>query len=416
MSRRNTRIGPKPRGNVDGLYEGNAAQGEYGKRFHRLFVVESDDIADGVVGSNALVQPMPKGDYEWRRMREDKDGNLYVLLSKKEAAAWERAGHRSERHSKYGRRNSGAGVNFAAFSEAKAHVLALTPPKRNGRRRNGSMPTNFVILGMIARMRPIRESYFKSPFQVQAVQQLIEERLVSRWLGRDGGYDLIPTRAGLDALGRRNPRRRNGGKITDSAKSWRNAAGTEDYAAVYKRWHWGVGHDEVVEWADRDLPKTPLIEIGRLWELHIRLFPSGKEKVIEVGDRDKNASYLAFDPKHPHQRMYLLVSKAVQQDAKQLFWDRSAQKPQLLAAVAKAVGSRHAKGGYPQVKVKVVGRLQNVVYRTHKKGDDDHLRGSSYIHAMGEDGGVQPNLAVDAKGRLWIAGGSYICPTPGITD
>jgi hypothetical protein len=33
---------------------------------------------------------------------------------------------------------------------------------------------------------------------------------------------------------------------------------------------------------------------------------------------------------------------------------------------------------------------------------------------MGEEGGIEPVLAVSADGNLWIAGGSYTCPTEGI--
>ena len=35
---------------------------------------------------------------------------------------------------------------------------------------------------------------------------------------------------------------------------------------------------------------------------------------------------------------------------------------------------------------------------------------------MGEEGGVPPILCVSSDGRFWLAGGSYTCPSPGITN
>jgi len=216
----------------------------------------------------------------------------------------------------------------------------------------------------------------------------------------------------------RNPRRRNGAKITDKAASWRGAKSESDYADVYKRWHWGIAHDEVIQFDDPDLPKGALIEIGRLWELHVKM-PNGSPKVIEIGHAHKNACFVAFDPAHKDQRMYLLLSPAVRKQAKATLWDGNRQPVKSLPAFARSIHgtkARHATGGYPNVKVKLVGALTDIVYRTHKKGDDDGMRGSSYIHALGEETKLLPALAVDAKGRLWIASGNYECPTPGITD
>jgi hypothetical protein len=53
-----------------------------------------------------------------------------------------------------------------------------------------------------------------------------------------------------------------------------------------------------------------------------------------------------------------------------------------------------------------------VVYFTQKKDDGP----SYYIHRMGEMTCYFPLLCCDAKGRLWICGGNYTSPTPGITD
>jgi hypothetical protein len=69
--------------------------------------------------------------------------------------------------------------------------------------------------------------------------------------------------------------------------------------------------------------------------------------------------------------------------------------------------------------VKPIGVLTGVVYKTAKAGDQDAAGvGSFYIHKMAEVGSesVFPVLSVDQIGRFWLAGGSYTCPTPGITD
>jgi hypothetical protein len=67
--------------------------------------------------------------------------------------------------------------------------------------------------------------------------------------------------------------------------------------------------------------------------------------------------------------------------------------------------------------VKPIGILTGLVYYTHKKGDENPGNPRSYyIHKMGEMSKFYPILAGDAQGRLWLAGGNYSCPSPGITD
>lgn len=205
-------------------------------------------------------------------------------------------------------------------------------------------------------------------------------------------------------------RRRN--PVTDDPKSWLRAKSSADLGAIYKRWHWGVGHDEEIEWHDPDMPDY-LVEIGRLWELHVVPL-RGAPCIIEIADAHKNASFAAFDPHHGDQRIYLLLPPAVRAVAARLP-EQMGGAPASLASIAHKVGGRHAADDYPNLRVTPLGVLTDLVYRTWKKGDDDATRGSSYIHAMGEDGGIPPALTVDATGRLWLAGGSYTCPTPGIT-
>lgn len=177
---------------------------------------------------------------------------------------------------------------------------------------------------------------------------------------------------------------------------------------VYKRWHWGEPATHIVE-ADPDLPPH-LVEIGLLMELHFVVLPGRKPVILAVEDGDINNNHVAFDADHKNQRIYLQLSESSKKSAKQL-WDRNGVTYPL-ASVAKAVGSKHAKGGYPVIEVQPLGKLTNIVYYTHKRGDGP----SGYIHEMGEEGGVPPVLCLSHDGRLWLAGGSYTCPSPGITN
>lgn len=176
---------------------------------------------------------------------------------------------------------------------------------------------------------------------------------------------------------------------------------------IYKRWHWGEPATHLVE-TDPDYPH--LVQIGLLMEMHIQLMPGRKPVIIAVEDGDVQNNHVGFDPLHRYQRIYLQLSPSSKKSALGL-WDRN-DVSYPIAQVAKATGSKHAKGGYPSIKVQPLGRLVNLVYYTHKRGDGP----SGYIHEMGEEGGVPPVLCVSDDGRLWLAGGSYTCPNPGITN
>lgn len=93
------------------------------------------------------------------------------------------------------------------------------------------------------------------------------------------------------------------------------------------------------------------------------------------------------------------------------YWTGSDWEELPLKSLAKEIGGKQVKG-YPNVEVRPIGILTAVVYACEKEGDGY----SFYIHKMGEESGLQPCLAVDEKGRLWIAGGNYTSPIPGITD
>ena len=189
---------------------------------------------------------------------------------------------------------------------------------------------------------------------------------------------------------------------------------TSNHRARYKNWHWGSECTRVVDWPDADYPKH-LIEIGRLAELHVKLGPRGGKRVLHVGPEHMDGTHLAFDPDHGKQRLYILAPEAVRRAARRNFWDPNATTD--LGTLARSIEGTHTQG-YPSIRVSPVGTLTHVTYLTEKEGDGV----SFYIHHLGEEDlahgadARQPMLAVDARGRFWIAGGAYTCPVPGITN
>jgi len=198
---------------------------------------------------------------------------------------------------------------------------------------------------------------------------------------------------------------------------------SERGAELYSEWHWGVPHKSVNEWQDEQVdgmlgPDGLVIETGRLVEIHFREPHKRKDTVVRLNRGEANGSHLAFDPDHPHRRLYIFAHPkfAERMHKKYLQDDRyetgSRYKSMPLKKAAEVVGGRHATADYPKVDVTPLGILTHVVYATEKSGDGY----SFYIHKMGEESGIKPALTIDERGRLWIAGGNYTSPTPGITD
>lgn len=201
----------------------------------------------------------------------------------------------------------------------------------------------------------------------------------------------------------------------------------------YRDWHWGHAPTHVKQVKIPGLSATaPVVECGLLTELHIDPrddLPLPQERadamdeaahfegnepdvfsVLRIKERDYNRNHLIFDPAHPHQRLYTVLSPSTQRDAAKLW--QPGRRTTTLAALARKAGGHH-QGGYPRIPVQELGTLYFASYFTHKKGDDP---ASKYIHRMGEEGGIEPILAVAEDGTLWIAGGSYTCPVDGITN
>jgi len=192
----------------------------------------------------------------------------------------------------------------------------------------------------------------------------------------------------------------------------------------FKRWHWGIPSTNVIDVQDKRFPDE-MIEIGRLMEMRlvrpieIRSNSGNKEKLetmsLEIDEDSMNECHVVFDNNHSKDRIYFLLNSKTQSDLKKIYSDLD-EKPQLLNELAIYGGGHHGKmNDYPKVKVKPLGYVSDLVYYTHKKGDDDGI-GSGYTHEMGEEGGVQPLLGVAEDGTLWLIGGSYTCPYAGITN
>lgn len=187
---------------------------------------------------------------------------------------------------------------------------------------------------------------------------------------------------------------------------------------TYRDWHWGINPQTVIEWDDPDYPPGDLVECGRLVELHIREPDKKRDTVIRLTKKERDGSHLVFDPNHPNQRLYILSHPDFMARMRGTyrknpdFKGGSKYRAMPLAEIAKAVGGRHGRGDYGDIVAAPMGVLTHVVYATEKQGDGF----SNYIHKLGEESGIRPALAADNGGRLWVVGGNYTSPTPGITD
>lgn len=209
---------------------------------------------------------------------------------------------------------------------------------------------------------------------------------------------------------------------------------------AYTTHHWGYepnGHKNVqIPGLPEDYPVT---EMGLLTHLHLDPLPGtvplprirtntmddaaammGYEpdelSVIEVDPDDWRDNHLSFDPNHPSQRLYLHLSPSSRKDAKTLY--RKGEPDFSLHELAKLAGGRHARrNDYPKgVRAQPLGVLYFTSYYTLKEDENGKPSPSIYIHRMGEEGGIEPVLAVSSDGNLWICGGSYKVPVDGITQ
>ena len=190
----------------------------------------------------------------------------------------------------------------------------------------------------------------------------------------------------------------------------------------FKRWHWGIEPTHQLDVSDDRYPDE-MIEIGRLMELIVsrptnnKSNPKKEEKVsIEVDQKSINECYVVFDNNHPKDRIYFILNEECLEGMREIYNDLP-DEPEDLNLLANTVGGHHSDlNDYPMIYAKPIGYLTDLVYYTHKSGDDDGI-GSGYIHAMGEEkGGIEPLIAVSEDGHIWMLGGTYTCPNAGITN
>lgn len=195
-------------------------------------------------------------------------------------------------------------------------------------------------------------------------------------------------------------------------------------------WHWYAPeefekeHLKIIDWDDPDFPSGSLIQCGNMVRLHIRVpnarptevasrHPRRKhDTTITFGKTTAKGAHLCFDPDQKHHRLYILLPDAALRDVKARFWDNNPVSEAPLTHWALLAGGHHASSDYPEVMAKPIGILTALVYFTAKKDDGP----SFYLHKLGEKTCHFPILTCDEKGRMWICGGNYTAPTPGITN
>lgn len=195
----------------------------------------------------------------------------------------------------------------------------------------------------------------------------------------------------------------------------------KQFAKAKKDWIWNADDPlRVIEWDEHGDKR--LIEVGNLVRMHIRLPHSAQAKRNPRRNRDHlidfalpvvRKSFVAFDMDHPDQPLYLLLDPRVKPQLAKRFYSENRVQAVPMNVLAKVAGGRHSKRqDYDDVAVKPIGFLNDIVYYTSKRGDGP----SAYIHKMGEKSHHKPILAAGNDGSLYIVGGNYTCPVPGITD
>ena len=200
-----------------------------------------------------------------------------------------------------------------------------------------------------------------------------------------------------------------------------NRKSSVDAEERYKRWHWGIDSTHQLKVDDDRFPDE-MIEIGRLMELRLvrpeidRSNPKYSDNLsIEIDEDSINECYVVFDHNHSKDRIYFLLNPQTQEDFKEIYNDLD-DTPIGMNDIAIHGGGHHGDmKDYPDQLVKPFAYITDVVYYTHKKGDDDGI-GSGYVHKMGEEGGTEPILGIAEDGTIWMLGGSYTCPYAGITN
>ncbi len=211
-----------------------------------------------------------------------------------------------------------------------------------------------------------------------------------------------------------------------------------DAPDIYRRWHWGNPATRRQKVQIPGLAAThPVVECGLLTEIHIDPMqtdlplpqvsvagmtseaaekPSFKYLTeIAIDPSDYNNNHLVFDPLHPYHRLHPVLSASSRRDAARALWNPKGKTFSLYELACQAGGHHADKNDYAKVRVQPLGHIYYVTYYTLKEDEKGKPSPGKYIHRMGEEGGVEPILAVSEKGEFFICGGTYTCPSPGIT-
>lgn len=178
---------------------------------------------------------------------------------------------------------------------------------------------------------------------------------------------------------------------------------------AYRTFHWGAPPDRIIRINDPMVPDAA--KLGDLYNLDIG--PSmARAESIEL----PKTSILAYDKDHPRERLYVILPKQTREEIRNGMKGVPDSKLYWLQEIAESTGGDHADYELPELLAYPLGVLQAVVYYTYKRGEEGD-KPWEYKHDFGHEhsDGIRPILAADVSGRLWICGGSYRVPAPGIT-
>lgn len=194
---------------------------------------------------------------------------------------------------------------------------------------------------------------------------------------------------------------------------------TRRYTQAFTDWHWGIAPKEEIDWTDPrkdengdDVYPENLIECGRFTSVEFIDPHTRSTGAITLTRAQANRSHWTFNSDHRYGRLYILIPPDIQAEVKKRYWTKNQYAAQPLAVIARKVGGLHSTSDYPALKAKPIGLITLFVYTTEKEGDGT----SHYKHRAGEVSGIRPCLAADEHGRLWVVGGNYTSPIPGVTD